>query len=276
MFGDESDEEGISNNVAAIDDTSNDSNAIRYGVVLQSSSVGGGRAVYASCDIEAGQLIVAEMPCMVWTDFDLSDPLHMIAVLEELLRDANAKQVTLNLHPRTFSDIDPAEKFRIIDFLSINTLNSLTSIFQLPTDEIIRISLVLQHNGFGTGLYEQLCYFNHSCEPNCIKFSPKNRYSASEIWTTRKIPKGDELTICYVYPQENTLQYMREYLLINHGFHCACIRCIRELAVESNDNKTSTLLINMIAMETELIHQQVCSYYKRCVLYALYVRDIVG
>ena len=68
---------------------------------------------------------------------------------------------------------------------------------------------------------------NHSCDPNCIKFAPKpGSLGASEIYATRAIGVGDEITICYCSPIEMTQHSMRNYLQRQHRFQCKCAVCL--------------------------------------------------
>jgi len=88
------------------------------------------------------------------------------------------------------------------------------------------VLLALQHNGFSSGLYTQLSIFNHSCDPNTIKFSAKCSAGGarmSECWTTRPVQEGEELTIDYC-PTSTQLE-SRIYLHAQHGFVCACPVC---------------------------------------------------
>lgn len=112
-------------------------------------------------------------------------------------------------------------------------------------DEILRIFLVLQHNAFASGLYKYLSLFNHSCIPNCIKFSPKpanNR--ASEIWTVRSVNAGEELTICYADNPDTTIKSMQEYLKLNHRFNCICGRCC---SLPNNNKISSSVSVDEVS-----------------------------
>jgi hypothetical protein len=83
--------------------------------------------------------------------------------------------------------------------------------------DAIRMLLVLRLNAFQTGAYLYMSMFNHSCQPNCTKFTPSDTFHNdhhhyqtssphlscySQIWTTQWITKGQELTLFYLHPRE--------------------------------------------------------------------------
>jgi len=99
-------------------------------------------------------------------------------------------------------------------------------IHEVTEHEVLRLALVLQHNCFGSGLYRYISIINHSCMSNCIKFAPtKASMGASEIYTTRNITRGEEVTINYCLPCETSYKSARDYLKENHTFECLCPRC---------------------------------------------------
>jgi len=117
--------------------------------------------------------------------------------------------------------------------------------------DAIRMLLVLRLNAFQTGAYLYMSMFNHSCQPNCTKFTPSadtfqndhgtsstipsrhnNQYNDhhhyqtspphlscySQIWTTQWITKGQELTLFYLHPRElahatRRLRFWEQHLL---------------------------------------------------------------
>jgi hypothetical protein len=44
---------------------------------------------------------------------------------------------------------------------------------------LLRLVMVVHCNGFASGLYLHLAIVNHSCRPNCIKFTPPSASGAS-------------------------------------------------------------------------------------------------
>jgi hypothetical protein len=93
--------------------------------------------------------------------------------------------------------------------------------------DAIRMLLVFRLNAFQTGAYLYMSMFNHSCQPNCTKFTPSDTFPNdrttsvlpsrnnnhqttssptlscySQIWTNQWITKGQELTLFYLHPRE--------------------------------------------------------------------------
>ena len=216
--------------------------------------VGGGRGVFATEDIPPGTLIIAEMPFLPWSSEDFSDSAEILRLLETVLISPPSLEVCRHLHPQTIGDCSSQEVVRMKEFLNPDRIQSLVKTYHQTEDDIIVLALVIQHNGFSTGLYHLLSYFNHSCAPNCIKFSPKNSYSPSEIWSTTFIPKDSELVICYCNPRETSSNAMRAYLLENHFFDCACPQCLHSKYQYDDDDAILSLILNL---ERELLHQVV-------------------
>jgi hypothetical protein len=195
-------------------------------IVQSMSGVGGGRGVFAQTSLTAGILVVLEWPILTWDDLDVSSASDMITLISRILNNREAHLVTQSLHPQNLSDVTAEELAAALEGFSDEPgLHQLLKDTQ--KEEIIRIYLALKHNGFGSGLYKDLCMVNHSCDPNCIKFEPRaGSRGASEIWTTRDIAAGEEITISYCSPIESLTIPMRSYLLDQHSFNCRCIRCL--------------------------------------------------
>lgn len=103
-----------------------------------------------------------------------------------------------------------------------------------------------------SGLYGDLCMINHSCRPNCIKFEPRpGSRGASEVWTTCPVAKGEELTICYIVPQETCTINAQEYLFGQHGFHCDCIICRASVALNNEEYTRKVKEIESVIEELE-------------------------
>jgi hypothetical protein len=191
---------------------------------------GGGRGVFAAADIAAGTLILSEIPIAVWPDASsLDDPEVLLNTLEFICRDTEALAASKTLHPKSLGNADEADRLRIADVWSTEAIEALcTSVGgKVARDDVMCLALALQHNGFNSGLYSRLTLVNHSCRPNCIKFMPSSSTGwASEIWTTRSVLAGEEITICYCEPAEMTSWSMRAFLQEHHRFACACSHCL--------------------------------------------------
>ena len=199
-----------------------------YGEVREElSEIGGGRGVFARQYIKPGSLVLAEIPSMAFSDSNqLDDPEEFQRTMRQICTDPQAMTCCAVLHPRDLNSIDSADIQRMKENWSTEELLNLTSSTGTSRDDVLRVALTLQHNGFASGLYHTLTMINHSCSPNCIKFAPQTSSNyASEIWTVRPVQKGEELTICYCEPNEMHPVAMRDYLDSQHRFHCTCRLC---------------------------------------------------
>ena len=245
MFGDDSDDNDNDQSQHAADARENHENLNTivkepYGVVRE-APVGGGRGVFARDNIASGSLIVAEIASMTFADSNnLDDPAEFQRTMQQICESKLAFECCSVLHPRDLDLVDPVDVQRVKENWSSDELLNLTSSSGTPRDDVLRVALALQHNGFASGLYHTLTMINHSCSPNCIKFAPKasSRY-ASEIWTVRPIRMGEELTICYCEPAEMTPLSMREYLSNQHRFKCMCQLCEKLKLVEMEENSAA-------------------------------------
>lgn len=198
--------------------------------------VGGGRGVFAAQKIAAGTLLLAEIPVSVWPDASsLDDPEVLLGAIEAICAFPDALEASRTLHPVSLEQADADDRLRIAEVWDAGALDTLVAALvsrhgcSVTPPEVLRLALALQHNGFVSGLYTKLTLVNHACRPNCIKFSPTSGTGwASEIWATRAIAAGEEVTICYCAPAELSSRAMRAYLATHHRFSCACLLC-REL-----------------------------------------------
>ncbi|KUF89454.1 hypothetical protein AM588_10002435 [Phytophthora nicotianae] len=80
----------------------------------------------------------------------------------------------------------------------------------------------------GVFLYNAM--FNHDCNPNCVKFTPEGagpEGGVSEVRVARPIAKGEQLTISYLYPREQSRENRQKNLWEQFGFKCCCELCKR-------------------------------------------------
>ena len=205
--------------------------------------IGGGRGVFAKMNLQPGCLVMSEISSIEFRDSsDLDDPSEFIHTVEEIIKDQKAKDCCSVLHPISINFVSKEDIERMRSTWNEEALISTADRLQCSQEEIIRVGLALQHNGFSSGLYHTLTKVNHSCFPNCIKFKPTAQSNwASEIWTTRPVREGEELTICYCEPMEMTTRSMREYLFTQHRFTCLCELCTslkisHELSLDANSS----------------------------------------
>lgn len=81
-------------------------------------------------------------------------------------------------------------------------------------EDVLRCICQVQFNAFDSGMYLALAMINHSCNPNCCKFSPppaaadscgsNSRNRCSEIVAVVDLPRGTEVTIHYANPPQRS------------------------------------------------------------------------
>lgn len=238
FFPDDDDEEG-GDAAAVVVVVTTEQHPPLLRVATDLAHVGGGRGVFAAQDIAAGTLLLAEIPVSVWPDASsLDDPEVLLGAIEAICAFPDALEASRTLHPVSLEQADEDDCLRIAGVWDAEAVDALVAglasrhgCSAVTPPEVLRLGLALQHNGFVSGLYTKLTLVNHACRPNCIKFSPTSGTGwASEIWSTRPINAGEELTICYCAPAELSSRAMRAYLTTHHRFSCACLLC-RELAL---------------------------------------------
>ena len=233
----------------------------------QLADVGGGRGVFALRALPAGVLVVSEVPMVTWSDGDLSDPAFLASVVEACCCNEDAYAVTQALHPRLFAECDAYELTKARELLPEPLQAGIAAKAgwgDRDISEVVRVALVLQHNGFGSGLYRSLTMLNHSCVPNAIKYSPSpGSLGASEIWTVRPVAAGEELTISYCEPLEVTKPSMQEFLETHHRFRCRCSSCaVADAPVPAAFSATSDEIAQQEGRVQELVmgmETEVCS-----------------
>ena len=232
LFGDE----GAETIFASAADVQEQQTVLPFAEVRSVSAVNariyGGRGVVACRDIAPGTLIVAEVPILQWAADSMDDASYLVDVISTIVRNDEVHAVTKDLHPVRYADAEEADVAMATATLTSRGKLSLADMARnldgsaVDEHELVRLFLVLQHNGFGSGLYRHLTKFNHSCLPNCIKFgSSSSIHNASEVWSTTLVKKNEELTISYINPIEQSSNAIQAYLLQNHRFTCACVRC---------------------------------------------------
>lgn len=77
---------------------------------------------------------------------------------------------------------------------------------------------------FGTGIWPEASYWNHSCAPN-VRKRRDGRYW--QFWAERDVRKGEELCITYLGGEEWELGFRERKARLKGiwGFDCACLRC---------------------------------------------------
>lgn len=88
----------------------------------------------------------------------------------------------------------------------------------------------------GSCLYASGSYLNHSCFPNCSRFSDSKKNSNLTIRALYPIRKGEELNICYS-EFDSKFTVRQDTFKSFYYFPCACVRCNIEKKTIGNRSK---------------------------------------
>jgi hypothetical protein len=87
--------------------------------------------------------------------------------------------------------------------------------WQRPED----YTLIKPSNDIGYGVFPTMCYFNHSCSPNCELVEKDMKL---HVYTIRDIEPGEELTISYLSNLDSTNIRRKSALQKSFLFSCEC------------------------------------------------------
>lgn len=197
---------------------------------------GGGRGVICTADIAAGTMLMAELPLLFMPtkaqceeQAGLADEICVAALLDlpsdlcsDILKDLEV------LHPQSLSEIGEERvqvlkaryKKALVKGIETRTAQEL----KLTDDQILRVFCALRSNAFETGVYCVISMINHSCRPNCIKWSG-GQDGRSELQAVRDIRAGEEITISYLEPWEQSRRSRRVRIPDQFEFTCTCELC---------------------------------------------------
>jgi hypothetical protein len=180
--------------------------------VRHSLSCGGGRGVFAGGFIRAGTVVLTEMPRVTLPDDACGDaqvPMHVSYALGILSGTCGPPDELLEqlrcLHPTDSSHVPECHRAALLaeyspHFEALSAAAATHGCLLASQDELFLLLCRLRFNCFSSGLYITSSLVNHSCNPNCSKFSRTDTAFAvpvTEFIATRDIPAGEEITISY-------------------------------------------------------------------------------
>lgn len=199
---------------------------------------GGGRGVFALENIEAGSLIMSEIPISEIPShppdrdpaerfvLHLTNEKNALSRLERVAIMENIKY----LHPQSLHDITQEHltfiKNRSAKLLSEMQTNTIAIDLNLnEADTLYRVICALHFNGFTTGVYLHLAMVNHSCCGNCVKWGVREGVVHSEVRATRRILAGEEISFSYLVPSMRSREARQRALTGQFQFTCQCQLC---------------------------------------------------
>ena len=89
------------------------------------------------------------------------------------------------------------------------------------------------------GLYQDISFINHSCNPNVFWTWVMGDFRRKQVRALKKIEKDEEISANYWECEDVNLgsrEFRQKFMLENHGFLCKCSECSLEgKALEDND-----------------------------------------
>lgn len=203
-------------------------------LVTDCKGVGGSRGYVAARDLTPGTRVLVEQVFVPWPrDVEQTDPAFFIATLESILARADYEDILRHLsflHPQQLSEL-PDELLVAGRVKYGEQLAQLRRDFQhlaLSGDALLQNVFAMQCNAFDSGVFLYNAMFNHDCSPNCVKFTPEDTaHGVSEVRVAKPIRKGEQLTISYLYPREQSRESRQRNLREQFGFVCVCELCRR-------------------------------------------------
>ncbi|CAH0515307.1 unnamed protein product [Peronospora belbahrii] len=200
------------------------------------NGIEGSRGYVASTDMKPGTQVLVEQVYVPWPhDVDTSDPEFFLAAMESILSRPDYADVMTHLShlfPVEISQLpeDVLAAGRQKYDLQVDELCRNFSVLALSHDQVLQNMFAMQCNAFDSGIFLYNAMFNHDCNPNCVKFTPENagpEGGVSEVRVARPIAKGEQLTISYLYPREQSRENRLRNLWDQFGFQCKCQLCKR-------------------------------------------------
>lgn len=205
-------------------------------LITSFNDVGGSRGYVATRDLKPGTQVLVEQLYVPWPrDVDTSDPEFFLATMESVLSRpdyADIMEHLGHLYPDKLSEL-PEELLaagRQKYGPQVDELCKNFSELALSHDQVLQNVLAMQCNAFDSGVFLYNAMFNHECNPNCVKFTPEDagpEGGVSEVRVARPIAKGEQLTISYLYPREQSRENRQKNLWEQFGFKCNCELCKR-------------------------------------------------
>ncbi|CAK1364786.1 unnamed protein product [Cercospora beticola] len=226
-----------------------------------------GRGLFATCDLEAGELVMCEKAfCVAGLEekaeesrvINLLDStmsigthaLRLVKVLQKLLYSPKQAARFLELcdgdyqprpSPALVDGVVPVDTFQVISALKANGFSCPSSASSITMDEEDEGSKC-------TGVWLISSAINHDCIGNVSRTFLGDMLL---LRANRRISAGEELTMRYINP-ENTIEQFHEQLRRSWNFSCTCRLCTAEVNTPPYQRSIrASLLEQVIELQNE-------------------------
>lgn len=205
------------------------------GVYLVKASEGKGLGVFATHDMDIGDIVMRETPVLKIRLPKLAkgSPYPMAAVA--LLLQEQFDNLSLESQEEVLS---LTHESNAVDSKAHDTLGT-----------------IFRNNAYNTGdqvgLFPKIARINHSCRPN-TSYYWSGKLNKRIVYATRRIKAGEEFFVSYIsllLSRED-----RQKQLDRYGFKCRCEACARERAAQiASDNRRATIKNAFSKFELQLV-----------------------
>ena len=119
-------------------------------------SVGGGRGLFSKRSVSSGTLVLAEIPLLAWPPEISGIPdasVRMKCMMEALLSSPSSMEAMKSMFPFSIGDVSSIEVLKLRSHMTDEAIELIAIKFSMTSLEVMRLSLVLQHNGFGSSSF---------------------------------------------------------------------------------------------------------------------------
>ncbi|KAF4971996.1 hypothetical protein FSARC_1326 [Fusarium sarcochroum] len=198
-------------------------------------SLGAGRGLFATRDLEPNEMILCEKAfCVAWG----YEPETFSALVCDTREDAAIKVFPAGLHKKVVQKLlnNPSQVEKLLGLHGVygGLGDKLQEVDGVPIIDTFQIHDIIQRNGFGpgqqtededvsnasTGIWIRASYMNHSCVSNSKKDFVGDLIV---IRATRRIKAGEEIT--HSYDESSDYEARKVALQRTWGFECRCSLC---------------------------------------------------
>lgn len=187
------------------------------------------RRLVARGSIEPGDIVISESPVVVAPGF-LEASYRAWEIVRAVLSGSEKLKWFLNVGYKWTQQPWDDEDVRVAQAIVKDEGVDLNMVQQ------IYFKVATNHLGFfdaggcfaGSGLYETLCFSNHSCSPNTEPAALETRVPGAALRAIEFIADGEEITWNYLWPRNIAVlgrKRRQKKLYEEFRFRCLCRRC---------------------------------------------------
>jgi len=197
---------------------------------------GKGRGLFATRKISPGKIILEETPIFTLKNPNKGYPVYRLSDFTQI--DDETKATILQLH-------DPGENLKNLDKKDVDQLIRERPLFSYDS-EVGKVARIICNSTISVnetdstegGLYYNISFINHSCNPNAIWTRVMGDIKKKQVRALKVIEKDEEILCSYIHTYINqedptnvsfeTRQTRQQTLVKIRAFLCSCSECSLE------------------------------------------------